>query len=428
VKQDEDESTEYKQSRRCEPIGTPAVAASHVLSTKWLIKLNSLSDLLTVDEDAGRVTIELRPSRRFAAACPAACFALLHHHPGHLAMHRFLRAAVVCLASLSLASAQADDKELKPLRAGIIGLDTSHVPAFTKIFNDPEAEGDVKGIRVVVGYPGGTDYGPSASRVEKFTQGMRDAGVEIVDTIPELLAKVDVVLLESVDARIHLEEAIPVIKAGKPVFIDKPIASSLADAIVIFELAKKHNVPLFSSSSLRFGDEVMAALQDSAGLGEIVGAQTWGPCDYQDGTPDLCFYGIHGVEALFTLMGSGVQTVSRTQTERGDVVVGTWSGDRIGTFRGIRKGSASFGGVVFGSKSIMPIKTSASYKGLCHQIGKFFRTHEAPVDAAATIEIFAFMEAADESKRQGGKPVAIADVMAKGQEAAAKKLAELEGK
>lgn len=330
---------------------------------------------------------------------------------------------LACLGWFVCTAAQAEEPKL--LRAGIIGLDTSHVPAFTRIFNDPNASGDVAGIKVVVGYPGGTDYGPSRDRVERFTQGMRDAGVEIVDTIPELLEKVDVVLLESVDGRIHLEEAIPVIKAGKPVFIDKPIAASLVDAITIFELAKKHNVPCFSSSSLRFGDDVQKAL-NSETLGEILGAATWGPCGYQSGTPDLCFYGIHGVEALFTLMGRGCETVTRTQTQNGDEVIGTWKGDRIGTFRGIRRGSSSFGAVAYGSKSIQPLQTSASYRGLCHQIGRFFRTGKPPVDPETTIEIFAFIEAADESKRQGGKPVAIADVLEKARREAAAKVAAIE--
>jgi len=328
---------------------------------------------------------------------------------------------------LLISVTSADDAKLKPLRAGIIGLDTSHVPAFTKIFNAAEPAEDVAGIRVVVGYPGGTDYGPSRTRVEGFTNGLRAAGVEIVDTIPKLLERVDVVLLESVDGRIHLEEAIPVIKAGKPLFIDKPVAASLVDAITIFEFAKKHKVPCFSSSSLRYGKDMLETLNDE-NLGEIVGAATWGPCDYQAGTPDLCFYGIHGVEALFTLMGRGCETVTRTQTDRGDAVVGVWNGARIGTFRGIRKGSASFGAVAYGSKGIKPMATGSSYANLCHQIGRFFRTHEAPVDADTTIEIFAFMEAADESKRQGGKPVAVANILAKAKSEAAVKLAALESK
>src|SRR5687768_4482324 len=93
-----------------------------------------------------------------------------------------------------------------PLRSGMIGLDTSHVPAFTRLFNNPKATGDISGIRIVAGYPGGTDIPASRDRVKGFTEQLRKMDVEIVDTIPKLLEKVDVVLLESVDGRIHLQE------------------------------------------------------------------------------------------------------------------------------------------------------------------------------------------------------------------------------
>jgi hypothetical protein len=189
-----------------------------------------------------------------------------------------------------------------PLRIGMIGLDTSHVPAFAKIFNDPLAEGDLATMRVVAGFPGGTDFPPSRDRVAGFTQQLREAGVTIVDSIPELLAQVDVVLLESVDGRVHLEQALPVILAGKPLFIDKPLAGSLADCVAICELAKQHGVPFFSCSSYRFTPAVVN-LKNSPQVGDILGVATWGPCTYQEHTPDLYFYGVHGVEALYTLMG-----------------------------------------------------------------------------------------------------------------------------
>src|SRR5262249_42443598 len=151
------------------------------------------------------------------------------------------------------------------------------------------------------------------------TQQLRGMGVEIVNSIPKLLDKVDVVLLESVDGRIHLQEAILVIKAGKPLFIDKPVAGSLVDTLVIYELAKKHDAPCFSSSSSRFGPGLQE-LKKSEEVGALAGAAVWGPCSYQEGTPDLFFYGIHGVEALFTLMGTGCEKVSRVQATDADQV------------------------------------------------------------------------------------------------------------
>lgn len=329
---------------------------------------------------------------------------------------------LVALAVLGLcASSPAQDSAAKPLRAGMIGLDTSHVPAFVGIFNSTKATGDVSGIKIVAGYPGGTDLPASKDRVQKFTEQIRARGVEIVDSIPKLLEKVDVVMLESVDGRIHLQEATQVIKAGKPLWIDKPVAGSLADAIAIYELAKKHNVPVFSSSSVRFGQE-LRDLKQNEELGAVVAASTWGPCSYSTGTPDLFFYGIHGVEPLFTIMGTGCETVSRAVTKDTDFVSGVWKDGRVGTYRGIHKGKASFGAMVYGSKAIVPVNKGGSYDDLCREIGKFFKTGKPPVSAQETLEIFTFMEAADESKRQGGAPVLLKDVLAKAKAEAAAKL------
>ena len=325
---------------------------------------------------------------------------------------------------LSMNSLAAQEKSAAVIRAGMIGLDTSHVPAFTQIFNDPKAASDLAGIRVVAGYPGGTDLPASRDRVEGFTEKVRGMGVEIVDTIPALLEKVDVVLLESVDGRIHLAEAVPVIKAGKPMFIDKPVAGSLADAVAIYELAKKQNVPIFSSSSLRFHEGLQALAKDKR-LGEIAGASTWYSCTYQQGTPDMFFYGIHGIEPLFVLMGRGCESVSRVQTKDTDLVAGVWRGGRIGVFRGIRRNDASFGAVAFGSKAILDSPSKGSgYQALCVEIARFFKTRKPPVSAEETIEIFAFMEAADESKRHGGAPVSLAEVLTKARAEAAAKLAQ----
>ncbi len=332
---------------------------------------------------------------------------------------------IFSLALFVLLSVQAllAQETTATIRAGMIGLDTSHVPAFTRIFNNPQAAGDLAEIQVVAGYPGGTDLPASRDRVKNFTEQVRGMGVEIVDTIPELLAKVDVVLLESVDGRIHLQEAIPVIQAGKPLWIDKPVAGSLADAIVIYELAKKHNTPVFSSSSARYYPGVQAILKNEE-IGPILGAATWGPCSYSTGTPDLFFYGIHGVEPLFTLMGLGCETVARVQTPGADFVTGVWKDGRVGTYRGIRRGASASGATVFGTKAIVHAEKGGGYEDLCREIARFFKTGKPPVAAEETIEIFAFMEAADESKRQGGAPVSLAEVLAKAKAEAADKLSQ----
>jgi predicted dehydrogenase len=318
---------------------------------------------------------------------------------------------------MAVASAAGAD-QANPIRVGIIGLDTSHVVAFTQAMNDKNATGPLAGVKVVAAFAGGSpDIPASRDRVEGYTKELREMGVEIVESIDELLPKVDAVLLESVDGRPHLEQARPVIKAGKPLFVDKPVAGTLADAIAIFELAKAHKVPCFSSSSLRFSPGILGMRSDDR-VGEILGCDAYGPCALEEHHPDLFWYGIHGVETLFTIMGTGCESVSRTQTADCELVVGVWKGGRVGTFRGIRAGKADYGAVVFGTKGIVPSGSYAGYQPLVVEIARFFETGKPPVSADETLEIYAFMEAADESKRQGGTAIRIVDVMAKAQAAA----------
>jgi predicted dehydrogenase len=318
------------------------------------------------------------------------------------------------MVSFAAADEAQNEPPPKPLRAGIIGLDTSHVTAFTKLLNGPNPKPEFAGVRIVAAYPGGSpDIASSRDRVAGFTSELRDKyGVSIVGSIDEMLANVDVVLLESVDGRPHLEQARPVFKAHKPVFIDKPVAGTLADAVAIFELAKETNTPCFSTSSLRYGPGV-AAIGNEGKVGTIIGCDVYGPCSLEEHHPDLFWYGIHGVETLFTILGTRCQSVSRTQTASTELVTGVWAGGRVGTFRGIRNGPYKYGGTVFGTKGNLPIGDYGGYEPLMVEIVKFFKTGAPPVSAEETLEIYAFMEAADESKRQGGKPVTIESVLTK---------------
>lgn len=290
----------------------------------------------------------------------------------------------------------------KTFRIGMIGLDTSHVIAFTKIINDPRNN---YGCKVVVGYPGGSaDMPASADRVEKFTSQLRDQfGVEIVPTIEELCEKVDGVLLESVDGRPHLKQARPVIRAKKPLFIDKPVAANLADVIEIFRLAEQNNVPCWSSSSFRYGEGIVG-VQNNERVGKIKGCDVFGSSSWAEHHPDLYLYGIHPVTALFAVMGTGCERVSRYRTESIDLVVGVWKDGRIGTFRDLRGGKSDAAVFIYGTKGMVKGKSSG-YKPLVDEIVKFFQTGKAPVSVEETIEIYAFMSAADESKALEGAPV-----------------------
>ena len=377
----------------------------------------------TIDHHAGKISaIALSPNGRLIAAAAYDKTATVWD------IAPILEKAGVTLDEPRVVAAAPSDPatdaagpEPKVIRVGIIGLDTSHAVAFTKLLNGDNPPESVAGCRIVAAYPQGSpDIKSSTERVPGYIEDVRQFGVEIVDSIPALLERVDAVCLETNDGRPHLEQVLPVLKAHKPVFVDKPIAGSLTDAVAIFQAARHYNVPVFSSSSLRWiegGQEVRGG-----SLGAVLGADVFSPCALEATHPDLFWYGIHGVEALFTVMGTGCQSVSRTSSADFDVAVGLWEGGRIGTFRGIRKGSGGYGGTVFGEKGKVTLERYGGYQPLVAAIVHFFKTGEVPVTEAETLEIYAFMEAADESKRQGGGPVTLESVLAQARAAAAENL------
>jgi hypothetical protein len=286
-------------------------------------------------------------------------------------------------------------------RLGIIGTDTSHAPVFAKEFNDSTAPGFVPGFRVVAAYKGGSpDVADSATRVDRFANELHDTyGIQIVPDIPTLCSMVDGVLLESVDGRRHLEQARQVIAAHKPLFIDKPLASTLADAREIARLAKEAGVPWFTSSSLRYADLSSVKSPDNTGV------SVWGPGPLEEHHQlSLSWYGIHAIEMLYTVMGTGCLTVTQTSSHDSDVVVGAWKDGRIGVAR-LSRPSSDYGVVAFRGRNVVvdhPVKVD--YAALDAKIAEFFRTGTPPVPNAETLEIFAFMDAAQRSKDSGGKP------------------------
>jgi len=321
--------------------------------------------------------------------------------------------AWIASALASICPAAPAAAQTTEIKIGIIGTDTSHVTAFTRMLNDKSDPNHVPGARVVAAFKGGSpDVEESRTRIERFAAEIKDKwGVAFVDSIEALCDRVDAVLLLSVDGRPHLNQVRPVFKAKKRVFIDKPLTASYADAREIVRLARESGVPFFSSSSLRFVDDLQA-IRNSEKHGGIAGAFTFGPENFEPHHPDLFWYGIHAVEMLYALLGPGCEKVTRVKTDSGDTVVGTWKDGRIGTMRGLIQGKQDYGAVVFGMKAVVatPVPMRSDYRNLVMQIVKFFQTGVPPIPPDETLEMMAFMEAAELSKARDGASVALTEV------------------
>ncbi|MBI3910801.1 MAG: Gfo/Idh/MocA family oxidoreductase [Armatimonadetes bacterium] len=293
------------------------------------------------------------------------------------------------------------------IRLGVVDFDTSHSIEFTKRLNHRLCPEDqwVDGAEVVVGcvFPSAITPQEIIDRyVDTFT---KEFGLPLVDHPEKMLGRIDGVFIEAVDGSVHLERALPFLNAGVPLFIDKPFTCSVAEARDLIRTTERNNVPIFSSSSLRYAPEVVEFLARREETGAVIGCEAFSPASLHPRNPGLCHYGIHGVETLYALMGAGCETVGCTETEGTTMVTGRWKDGRIGTLRGIRQGAGGYGATLFCEKGIyhLPMGTNFIYRELLKQVVSFFQTGQPPVAPAVTLEIIAFIEAALASARAGGQ-------------------------
>ncbi len=299
---------------------------------------------------------------------------------------------------------------MSTLKIGMIGLDTSHCPAFVKLLNNSDDQFHVPGAKVVKAFPGGSKtFSNSYNRVGQYTEEMKAAGLEIVDSI-EAMSDMDAFLLESVDGAQHLEQFKILAGFGKPVFIDKPLACNYADAKAIGELAAAKNIPVMTASAIRYANGINSLKDDD----ETVGCcDAFGPMALLSDYRDYFWYGIHSAEVLYRFMGKGCTRVRAISNEKFDVVIGDWADGKVGIMRGNRFGGNNFGCTITtdkANKSSMALGDVPYYALMLREMMPFFQTGKSPIDFSESLEVIAFLEAASQSREQGGKVIELASL------------------
>ncbi|MDW8029957.1 MAG: Gfo/Idh/MocA family oxidoreductase [Armatimonadota bacterium] len=294
------------------------------------------------------------------------------------------------------------------VQVGIVDTDTSHAVEFTKRLNHIgiAEEQWVEGAKVVAAWTAPSAVIPQERHHEYNRILQEELGIKFVDSLDELRSLVDAVMVLSQDGSVHLERAKPFLEAGMPVFVDKPFACSLHDALLMAEIAERHNAPLFSSSSLRYALEVQKVHEQKSEWGKVIGADAFSPAPTHPRNPGLFHYGIHGVETLFAIMGKGCRRVRCVYHDDGEVVVGEWEDGRIGTMRGIRKGAHAYGFSVLCEKQAWSttIDIRYIYRELLKRVVEMFQTLKQPIEISETLQIVAFIEGAKQSAEQHGVP------------------------
>lgn len=320
----------------------------------------------------------------------------------------------------------------EPVRVGILAFDNYQSLAFTQVWHKPpEDNPDAGGLKVVAAWRGGSpDIEETQVDIKRWEPRLIDHGVSIEDSIDAVLQKCDAVIIMTIDGRAHLKLAEHALKAGKPTYIGRPMAASLEDVIAIFDLAEKYETPVFSCSQHRYSPGFVD-MRNHPEVGEVIGCNVFGGCPTVDHHPDLFWHAIHSFETMYSIMGPGAVSVTRTRTDDAELITGVWKDGRIGSYRGIRRGKPKYSATVFGDKGVAPagiygypapvngVVPKSRYKGyenVATEIAGFFKTGKLPIEPSETIELFGFMEAAHESHRRGGVPVRIDEVIARARE------------
>lgn len=292
------------------------------------------------------------------------------------------------------------------LKIGLIGTDSSHSVAFTKLLNDSSDANHVSGGKVVAAFLGGSnDFPLSADRVEGFMAKLElEFGVRRLNSPEEVAASCDAILLTSADGRVHLDQFRRIAPYGKPVFIDKPLALDTISAKEIFRIAQQYQLPIMSCSALRYAQQITDDLERE-NPATVIRAVVGGPLAVEPTQSYYYWYGIHSIELLYAIMGTGCLEVSVTTTEEHDLIAAHWEGGRTGTVKLSRLPESPFFATISraGQTSLIEVDSSAKpfYASLLEQIMILFDSHKSPLDWNETLEIIRFIEAAEESKRKG---------------------------
>lgn len=323
-----------------------------------------------------------------------------------------MRRTVLTSVAMILASAAACAADR---RIGIVGIDTSHVVEFSKIFNGTNPAPEFSGYRIGKVYRWGSrDIVSCTNRHEKYTAELKSLGVAVSENLKEVIDDSDYVLLETNDGRERYRQSVELFKSGKRVFIDKPLAHDLPDVIRVLGAARKHGASFFTSSSTRFEPEVQAARRGD--YGPIRGCDTVTNSAREPHHSRYYWYAMHGVEALIAVMGPDVVSVRAVGNETEDILIGLWNDGRMGTVRVLdfsRPGRCS-GGTIYPAKDNARVVFGGIWRGygiLLDPVLRFLESGVTPVDPDETLAVYAFCTAAEQSLAQGGAEVKVADVL-----------------
>ncbi len=280
------------------------------------------------------------------------------------------------------------------MKIGAIGAENSHTVAIAKILNVQKA---IKGFSLDYVW-GETDaFAKAAAKDGKIPH--------IVKHPREMLAKVDAVLVDHRHPKYHLKAVWPFVEAGIPAFVDKPFCYRASEGKAFLKMARKRGTPVTSYSVLPFYDAFQRFKKRLPGLGKIVSAASYGPCDLKSKWGGVFFYGIHQVDVMLHAYGYDVKAVLVTKNGPGNATGQLfYPSGLIATMALIKEDAPGFGMSAIGTDGQlhMPIAGGQNpYLNGTRTFCKMFKTGAEPMTHEQMLRPVQVLEAMQKSVRSG---------------------------
>lgn len=288
-------------------------------------------------------------------------------------------------------------------KIGIVGSDNSHAVAYSKLANIEGRAGDSRVVAI---------SGPDPERTKEVA-GLGQIP-EIVERPEDMIGKVDAILVVHRHGDLHAEHAIPFLKAGIPVYVDKPFAISLDDCQAMLDAASEGNALLTSYSSLRWAPTTGDLADKMESLGDVRVGQFAGPCDFESEYAGPFFYATHVAEIAFRLMGDDVRTVQATRSGKNVAVNLTFANEAIATFSYLGDAAYHFHATLFGTKDFAAAEIIAGDDAYAEGLNLFLdavNSGKAPLTAQQLLTPIAFVHAMQESLASNGSLVELAPLI-----------------
>lgn len=286
------------------------------------------------------------------------------------------------------------------IKIGVVGLDTSHSIEFVRRMQAPDCPADQKvaGLRATACLRFETPF-QNRDGLDARQKTLEGWGVKVTESFEEAVADCDAIMMTINDAAFHLDYFRRCADLGKPIFLDKPMADTVAAGRMIFDLAAAKGLKVMSCSSLRY---VTSLLEACRTIPQPAQASTFGPLGKAPAGSSIVWYGVHAFEMLERAMGRGAASVTVVRDQMGVVCVVAYKDGRRGVVE-LAEGNYSYGGTLRGEGKAVAFVAdmSRAYTLQLIEIETFFRTGQMSLGLDDTLEVMALLDAAQQSLTRG---------------------------